>query len=58
MGLMRRIWILVAALGAIVVGFWLLAERCLSLGPVLLVLGYCLLLPLFLWRSFRGGVGE
>ena len=55
---MPRIWILGAALVAIVVGYWTLAASRLSLGPVLLVLGYCLLLPLFLWRSFRGGVGE
>lgn len=58
MNLMRRIWILAVALGAIVVGYVALTAGRLSLGPALLVLGYCLLLPLYLWRSFREGVGE
>ena len=58
MDVVRRIWILLAALVAIVAGYWLLAAGRLSWGPLLLVAGYCLLMPLFLWRSFRGGVGE
>jgi hypothetical protein len=54
----RRFWLLWAALAAIAAGFALLSARRLSLGPILLVTGYCVLLPLFLWRSFRKSVGE
>ena len=39
-------------------GFVALAAGRLSVGPLLLVGGYCVLLPFFLWRSFRRRVGE
>jgi hypothetical protein len=56
--LLRKNWLLVAGLVVILAGFALLAGGSLSLGPLLLVGGYCLVLPFYLWRNFRGGVGE
>jgi hypothetical protein len=58
MVILRRFWLLWTALAAIGVGFLLLSAGSLSLGPLLLVSGYCVLLPFFLWRSFRKSVGE
>ena len=57
MASLRRFWLLWTALGAIGAGFLLLGAGSLSLGPLLLVGGYCVLLPFFLWRSFRRSVG-
>jgi hypothetical protein len=45
--------LLVAALLAIVVGYVLLGVQRLSVGPFLLVVGYCVLFPLYLWQAFR-----
>jgi hypothetical protein len=56
--MLRRFWLLWTALGAIVAGFLLLAAGSLSLAPLLLVGGYCVLLPFFLWRSFRRSVSR
>ncbi len=58
MEILRKNWLLAVGAAAILVGFALLAGGSLSLGPLLLVAGYCLALPLYLWRNFRGGVGE
>lgn len=58
MVILRRFWLLWAALAAIGAGFLLLSAGSLSAGPLLLVSGYCILLPFFLWRSFRKSVGE
>jgi hypothetical protein len=58
MEILRRFWLLWTALCAIALGFTLLYFRSLSLGPLLLVSGYCVLLPFFLWRSYRKNVGE
>ena len=58
MDLVKRYWLLGTSLGAIVLGFVTLSSGLLTVGPVLLVLGYCVLLPFFLWRSFRKSVGE
>jgi hypothetical protein len=49
------LWI---SLAVIAVGFLTLKAGMLSVGPILLVAGYCLGLPLYLWRSFRKSVGE
>jgi hypothetical protein len=49
------LWI---SLLVIVAGFLTLKAGMLSVGPVLLVAGYCLGLPWFLWRSFRRSVSE
>lgn len=54
----RKNWLLVAGAAAILMGFAFLAGGALSLGPLLLVAGYCLALPVYLWRNFRDGVGE
>jgi hypothetical protein len=56
--LVKKFWLLWTALVAVVVGFITLAAGMLSIGPILLVLGYCVLLPFFLWRSFQDSVGE
>jgi hypothetical protein len=45
--------VMLAALLAIVVGYILLASQRLTLGPVSLVLGYCVLFPFYLWQTFR-----
>jgi hypothetical protein len=53
----RNFGLLAAAVLSIGGGFLALAGGRLSIGPVLLVAGYCVLLPLFLWRSYRKSVG-
>lgn len=58
MAFVNRFWLLGAAILAIVAGFATLGMRHLSLGPLLLVGGYCILLPFFLWRSFARSVGD
>ncbi len=58
MDLMKKFWLLLTSLGAIILGFITLSAGMLTIGPILLVLGYCVLLPFFLWRSFRESVGE
>ena len=58
MGIWRRSLLLWVALLLLVAGFLMLAAGRHSIGPVLLVVGYCILLPLFLWRSFRFRSGE
>lgn len=40
--------IFAAALIVIIVGFWTLAEGSITLAPILLVAGYCVLLPIAL----------
>jgi hypothetical protein len=54
----KKFWLLWAGLASIVLGFMTLAGGMLTVGPLLLVGGYCVLLPFFLWRSFRESVGE
>jgi hypothetical protein len=58
MNTIKRFGLLWAAVAAIVLGFVTLAAGLLSIGPLLLVGGYCVLLPFFLWRVFRKSVGE
>lgn len=58
MSLLRKNWLLVSGVVAIASGFAMLAAGALSLGPLLLVAGYCLALPIYLWRRYRDGVGE
>jgi len=43
--------ILIAALVAIVLGFVFLGRGSISLAPVLLVLGYCILVPIALIKG-------
>ncbi len=48
--------ILISGLVAVVVGFLLLARREITLSPILLVTGYCLLIPVgLLYRPQRQG---
>ncbi|MCP4293512.1 MAG: hypothetical protein GY780_16930 [bacterium] len=54
----RKTILLWLSLVFITVGFISLKGGKLSLGPLLLVGGYCVLLPFFIWRSFRKSVGE
>lgn len=58
MSLLRNAWSLLLGLVAILLGYVLLAGGRLSWGPLLLVIGYCVALPLFVWRRFRAGVGN
>ncbi len=44
----RRSFLIVLGLVAIVIGYIFLARNSISLAPVLLVLGYCVLIPLAL----------
>ena len=48
MDLLKKFWLLWAGLAAIVLGFLTLAGGMLTVGPILLVGGYCVLLPFFL----------
>ncbi len=60
MSLFRQPWLL-AAVGSIVAGYLVLAvARDTVVAPVLLVAGYCVLLPLHLWVRHRADreVGE
>ena len=58
MPLLRHTWILGLGLISIMAGYVLLGSQHLSWGPFLLVAGYCVALPVFIWRLFRDGVGE
>lgn len=41
-----NLWFALAGLGAIVAGYYLLGQGSVTLAPVLLVIGYVVLLPL------------
>ena len=43
---MVNLWFALAGLGTIVLGYYLLGQGSISAAPILLVLGYVLLLPL------------
>ena len=58
MSQLRHVWILLLGLTAIGLGYVMLSAEKLSWGPLLLVGGYCVALPVFIWRLFRTGVGE
>ncbi len=49
------LWVSMAFIG---LGFLSLSAGKLSIGPLLLVGGYCVLLPFFIWQSFKKSVGE
>jgi len=55
--LKRYAW-LMGGFAAIVAGYLLLGSGDITLAPLLLVLGYCLLIPIFLLQSFLQGKGE
>ncbi len=54
----RKTTLLWLSLACIAIGFISLSAGKLSMGPLLLVGGYCVLLPFFIWQSFRKSVGE
>ena len=56
--MIRRYLGLVLGFAAIVAGYVLLAGGDITFAPLLLVLGYCFIIPLFLLRSFLQGKGE
>ncbi len=58
MDVLKKTWLLWLSLILIVVGFFSLDAGRLSIGPLLLVAGYCLGLPVFLYQSFRRSLGE
>jgi hypothetical protein len=58
MSILKNVWPLLLGLLVIVVGYVLLDQGRLSWGPLLLVAGYCVVLPVFVWRQFRRDVGE
>jgi len=46
-------------LSSIVLGFLLLGLfRSTTMSSILLVVGYCVLVPAYLWTRYRGDVGE
>jgi hypothetical protein len=55
---LRRTWLFYVALAVIVAGFLLLARGDITVAPLLLVLGYCVLVPVHLWLTFRRDEGE
>ena len=55
---LKRTFLFWTSLVLIAVGFVLLGSGEITAAPLLLVTGYCILLPLFLWRSFRKKPGE
>ena len=55
----RNYMLLAAGVVAIVIGFFLLSNKEISLAPALLVLGYCVLIPAgFLWEHVPGKEGQ
>ncbi len=58
MHLLRNSWLLIVGVVAIAVGYVMLADQRLSWGPLLLVAGYCVAFPAFIWRLFRRDGGE
>jgi hypothetical protein len=55
---LRKTYLLWTSLALILVGFITLEAGMLSVGPILLVAGYCIGMPLFIWRAFQKSVGE
>jgi hypothetical protein len=50
---------LFAGLAAIALGYGLLKWRhSMVVAPMLLVAGYCVLIPMHLWSCYRSGLGE
>lgn len=53
----RNVTLLGIALGVIVVGYIFLATGSITIAPLLLVAGYCVLLPWAILARERGGPG-
>jgi hypothetical protein len=58
MDFLKNTWLLWISLVVITLGFVTLKAGMLSVGPILLVAGYCLGVPLFIWRTFRQSVQD
>ncbi len=58
MSFVKNNLLLIGGALAIVLGYVLLAGGDISAAPILLVLGYCVLIPVFLIRSFLSHKGE
>ena len=54
----KNYYLFAAALVVIIVGFFALAKGSITLAPILLVLGYCVLLPLALILKGRPDEGD
>ena len=55
----RNYLLLAAGAVSIVLGFFLLSNKEISVAPALLVLGYCVLIPAgFLWEHVAGKPGQ
>ena len=53
----RNLYLMLGGLFTIVVGYVLLRMGSITLAPILLVVGYCILIPVSLvWRSRSAGV--
>ncbi len=55
----RKNWIVLgSALASIILGFIALASGSITLAPILLVLGYCVLIPVGIMIKDKPGDGE
>ena len=54
----RNYYMFAAAMLVIIVGFFSLAKGSITLAPILLVLGYCVLLPMALIMKGKPDKGE
>jgi hypothetical protein len=57
-GFIRQYALFIVSVLVIVVGYVMLAGGDITLAPILLIVGYCVLTPLFLIRSFLKKKGE
>jgi len=58
MAIIKKYPWLVSGGAAIILGYVLLAAGDITAAPLLLVAGYCVLIPVFLLRSFLSRKGE
>ena len=54
----QKYYLFAAAMVAIIVGFFALAKGSITLAPILLVVGYCVLLPMALIMKGKPEEGE
>ena len=54
----KNYYLFAAAMLAIIIGFFTLAKGSITLAPILLVLGYCVLLPMALIMKGKPEEGE
>jgi hypothetical protein len=56
--LIKRYTWLICGFGSIIAGYAMLSTGDISVAPLLLVFGYCLMIPIFLLQSYLQGKGE